>query len=225
MFCLNLASVALFVAAVQLGKFVQPLCSLTGSKVSTHTISILSSFFSHFFFRSSYSPLDLQSWLKYLIPDCYKLVCSALGCSETSTAAQVEAEIALSLQTEALGRSRANSFREGAVDLHDTHSSNNHSISSKKLLHYFPKQIVYLLLSLRLVSVKLTPVSLRTDTPRRSMSMASVADGILTPLSARMRTIAESTAPDEYAEAMAQLTPCKCLHLYVFFAATRKRCC
>ncbi len=88
-----------------------------------------------YFLPSLYSgsPLDLQSWLKYLIPDCYKLVCRALGCSETSTAVQIEAEIALSLQTEALGRSRSNTFREGAADPHDTHSSNNHSISSKKL--------------------------------------------------------------------------------------------
>lgn len=34
---------------------------------------------------------------------------------------------------------------------------------------------------------------------------------MLTPLSARMRTLAETMAPDEYAEAMAQLTPCKIL--------------
>jgi len=94
----------------------------------------------------SCSPLDLQSWLKYLIPDCYKLVCRALGCSETSTAAQIEAEIALSLQTEALGRSRTNTFREGAADLHDTHSSNNHSISSKKPPFCFAKFFFFNLL-------------------------------------------------------------------------------
>ena len=35
-----------------------------------------------------------------LIPDMYKLVCTALGCSDASTVAQIEAEIALSLQAD-----------------------------------------------------------------------------------------------------------------------------
>jgi hypothetical protein len=50
------------------------------------------------------------------VPDCYKLVCRALGCPETTTAAQIETEIALSLQAERANRSRLNSFRDDAPD-------------------------------------------------------------------------------------------------------------
>lgn len=57
------------------------------------------------------SPLDLHAWLKLLIPDTYKLVCNALGCSDTSTAAQIEAEIEQSLQHERSVRSRSNTHR------------------------------------------------------------------------------------------------------------------
>jgi hypothetical protein len=45
-------------------------------------------------------------------------------------------------------------------------------------------------------------VSAYQGTPRKSIS---VADSMLTPLSARLRTMAESQAPDDYAEAMHQL--------------------
>ena len=73
----------------------------------------------------THSPLDLASWLKSLVPDCYKLVCRALGCSETSTTAQVEAEIASSLQAERANLSRSNTFRaaEEAAAMTDGNTS------------------------------------------------------------------------------------------------------
>lgn len=58
-----------------------------------------------------------------MIPDCYKLVCRALGCSETSTMAQIEAEIASSLAAEQHHRSKTNTHRAGAEESHhDIHS-------------------------------------------------------------------------------------------------------
>lgn len=72
------------------------------------------------------SPLDLQAWLKLLIPDTYKLVCRALGCSDTSTTAQIEAEIEHSLQNERNIRSRSNTQRAGED------SADNASYASKR---------------------------------------------------------------------------------------------
>ena len=60
------------------------------------TTTTYTNYYSYYYF----SPLDMESWLKLFIPDTYKLVCRALGCSETSTIAQIEAEIAITLQTE-----------------------------------------------------------------------------------------------------------------------------
>jgi hypothetical protein len=42
----------------------------------------------------------MQSWMKLLIPDMYKLVCKALGCAGEGTGAQIAAEIELSLQAD-----------------------------------------------------------------------------------------------------------------------------
>jgi hypothetical protein len=77
------------------------------------------------------SPLDLQSWIKIFIPDTYKLVCRALGCPDTTTTAQIEAEIALSLQADRTSRSRLNTHRAGEESATETAA---HSVSSEFLL-------------------------------------------------------------------------------------------
>jgi hypothetical protein len=75
--------------------------------------------------------LDLQSWIKIFIPDTYKLVCRALGCPDTTTTAQIEAEIALSLQDNRTSRSRLNTHRAGEESATETAA---HSVSSKCLV-------------------------------------------------------------------------------------------
>ena len=85
------------------------------------TTTTYTNYYSYYYF----SPLDMESWLKLFIPDTYKLVCRALGCSETSTIAQIEAEIAITLQTERNTREKQ----------HHPHTNYHHSSHINSHIH------------------------------------------------------------------------------------------